>query len=212
MKNCSKKKKIFCIILILVIISGIIILNTIGFEKSLEYTAGTKIEVYIAKGYDKQDIINIANESFKGKDIYFEEIEKLGQIASIKVKNCTEEEVNTYKTKISEKYEIDVETLVVQEVSVPKTQIRTIITPYVFPVTLVTILSLIYILFRNIKAENVLKILMEKVLIIALVLGLYFSLILIFRLPFGPYTMPMALAIYIITLLSISKNSINNEN
>ena len=62
-------------------------------------------------------------------------------------------------------------------------------------------------LFRNLKSENKWKILLKVILILALVLGAYFSLILIFRLPFGSYTMPVALAIYIITLI-ISVNTI----
>lgn len=211
MKNCSKTKKIIFGIVILTIISGIIILCTIGFNKSIEYSAGTRIEVYIEKGYDKQDIISIANESFN--NISFSEVEKLGQVASIKVKDYSEEELNTYKNKIMEKYKIEKDKLNVQEILVPKTQIRSIILPYVLPIILVTILSLIYIFFRNIKSENTTRIVMKILLTLTIVLGLYFSLILIFRLPFGVYTMPIALAVYIITLLiSVFKKCSNKEN
>ena len=69
----KKSNKIVLIILILLIISGIIILGVKGFNKSPEYMAGTKIEVYIEKGYNKDDIVNIAKECFTNKDIYFED-------------------------------------------------------------------------------------------------------------------------------------------
>lgn len=213
MKDCSKRKKIIFGILILTIISGIIILCTIGFNKSLEYSAGTRIEVYIDKGYDKQEIIDIAKDSFSGKMISFAEVEKLGQVASIKVKDYTDEELDTYKNKIMEKYEIKEDSLMIQEIPVPKTQIRTIIVPYILPITLVTILSLVYMAFRNIKSGNALSIVIKMLLTLIIVLGLYFSLILIFRLPFGPYTMPVALAVYILTLLiSVLTNCSNKEN
>lgn len=206
MKNWLNKKRLFLIIIILIIVSGIITLCAAGFEKSNEYKAGTRIEVYIPKGYEKQDVINIAKESFTNK-VSFEEVEKLNQVAAIKLQNYTEEELETFKTKISEKYDIDIDSLELQEISLPATRISTAITPYVFPTVLVTVLALIYMLFRNLKSENKWKIIFDIIIKLAIALGLYFSLILILRIPFGSYTMPLALAIYIIILI-ISVNNI----
>ena len=64
MKNLLKKNNLILLLIILFIISGIITLLVAGFEKTTTYEAGTRIEVYIPKGYEKQDIVNIANESF----------------------------------------------------------------------------------------------------------------------------------------------------
>ena len=177
-----------------------------GFEKSTAYKAGTRIEVYIPKGYEKQDIISIAKESFSNK-VSFEEIEKLNQVAAIKIQNYSEDELETFKTKISEKYNIEKDDLQLQEIPLPTARISTIIMPYIFPIALVTILSLIYMLFINLKSENKWKIILDIIMKLAIALGLYFSLILILRIPFGRYTMPLALAIYIIILI-ISVNTI----
>lgn len=206
MKKWLNKKRIFLIIIILIILSGIITLCVAGFEKSNAYKAGTRIEVYISKGYEKQDVVNIAKESFSNK-VSFEEVEKLNQVAAIKLQNYTEEELKTFKTKISEKYDIDIDSLELQEIPLPTTRISTAITPYVFPTVLVTVLALIYMVFRNLKSENKWKIILDIIINLALILGLYFSLILILRIPFGTYTMPLALAIYIIILI-ISVNTI----
>lgn len=206
MKNWLNKKIIFLIIIILIILSGIITLCVAGFEKSNAYKAGTRIEVYIPKGYEKQDIINIAKESFSNK-VSFEEVEKLNQVAAIKLQNYTEEELETFKTKISEKYDIDIDSLELQEISLPTTRISTAITPYVFPTVLVTVLALIYMVFKNLKSENKWKIILDIIIKLAITLGIYFSLILILRIQFGTYTMPLALAIYIIILI-ISVNNI----
>ena len=178
-----------------------------GFNKSSEYQAGTRIEVYIPQGYEKQDVINIAKESFNGKNITFEKIEKLNQVAGIKVKEYSSEELDVFKTKISEKYNIDKENLQIYEIEIPTTRITTAIEPYVLPVILVTVISLIYVLFRNLKSEQKWKIIIKIVLTLAIVLGVYFSIILICRLPFADYTMPLALAIYIITLLILVNNN-----
>lgn len=206
MKKWLNKQKIFLIILILIIISGIITLGIAGLEKSLEYKAGTRIEVYIPKGYEKQDIINIAKESFVGKEISFVEIEKLNQIAGIKVSEYTQEEMETFKSSISQKYEIEKEKIELYEVLVPETKISTIVKPYILPIMLVTILSLVYIGIRSIKTNDVLKKSFEFLITIIMTMAIYFSIIVIFRLPFGSFTMPLALSIYIITLLIAVKN------
>lgn len=206
MKKWLNKKRIFLIIIILIILSGIITLCAAGFEKSTAYKAGTRIEVYIPKGYEKQDVINIAKESFSNK-VAFEEVEKLNQVAAIKLQDYTEEELETFKTKISEKYDIEKDSLELQEIPLPSTRISTTIIPYVFPTVLVTILALIYMLFRNLKSKNKWKIIFDIIIKLIIALGLYFSLILILRIPFGSYTMPLALAIYIIILI-ISVNNI----
>ena len=154
MNNISKKNKIILLLLILLIISGIVTLFVAGFEKSIEYKAETRIEVYIPQGYEKQDIINIAKESFLEKEFVFEEVEKLNQVASIKIEDYTEEELENFKTKVCEKYDIKKDSLELHEISLPVTKISTIVEPYIFPIVLVTVLSLIYVLFTNLKFEN----------------------------------------------------------
>lgn len=206
MNYIFKKNKVILIIISVLIIAGMITMVVTGFEKSSQYQAGTRIEVYIPQGYEKQDVINIAKESFSTKKIGFEEVEKLNQVAGIKINEYSQEELKTFKTKISEKYDIDEKELQVYEITIPKTRIRTAVEPYVFPIILVTVLSLIYILFRNLKSENKWKIILKVVATLAIVLGLYFSIILILQLPFADYTMPLALAIYIITLIILVNN------
>ena len=201
MKKWINKQRIILIVLILIIISGIITLSVSGFEKSSEYVAGTRIEVYIPKGYEKDDILSIAKESFGEKVLSFSEIEKLNQVAGIKVKDHTKEELENFKTKISEKYDLDKDTIELYEVTVPTTNISTVVMPYILPTLLVTILSLIYIWIKNLKSNNALKTSFKVLATITMALTIYFSIIVLFRLPFGIFTMPLALAIYILTLL-----------
>lgn len=210
MKKMSKESKIILLLIILFIISGIITLLVAGFEKNAIYAAGTRIEVYIPQGYEKQDILEIAKESFNGKEFAFEEVEKLNQVAGIKINKYTKEELDNFKSKISEKYKIEEDKLEIYEIKLPKTRIRTDIMPYVFPVTLVTVLSLIYVLFKSIKSKNAWKNILKIIAILAITLGIYFSILLIFRIPYGSYTMPIALAIYIITLL-IAVNNLKKQ-
>lgn len=208
MKNwLNKKEKIVFMISFIIILAGIIVLGFAGFEKAANYQAGIRIEVYMPNGYNEQEMLAIAKESFHGKKVSFTKIEKLNQVAGIKVKDYTSEELEQFKTKVAEKYEMNKDALEIQEVLIPTVKVSTLITPYVFPVLLVTILVFIYLLFRNLKSENKWKILIKEILFLAIGLGLYFSFMLIFRIPFGSYTMPIALAIYMIILLK-SANTI----
>ena len=202
MKKYLNKKTILLIISILVILAGMISIFISGFEKSIEYRAGTRIEVYISKGYDKQEIIDMFKESFNTSEIQFAEVEKLNQVAGIKITTeYSKEQLENYISKISEKYNIDKNSIEYYEISVPETKISTIIKTYILPVLLSTVLILIYVILKSFKDnKGIIKSL--KILgILVIVLSIYFSLITLFRLPISIYTMPLALTIYIVTLL-----------
>lgn len=201
MKKYLNIKTIIFAISIIVIIIGAITLFMTGFEKSLEYKAGKRIEVYIPCGYEKQDIIDLAKESFNTDEILFSEIEKVNQVAGIKLVEYSQEQLDTYINKIVEKYEIDEEEKKYQEVVVPETKISTIINPYILPVLLITVLSLIYVMVKNYRSNSKIKMSLKILGILVITLCVYFSVIAIFKLQFSIYTMPLATAIYIVTLL-----------
>jgi len=201
MKKYLNVKNIILLISILIIIAGTVTLCLYGFEKSIEYKAGTRIEVYIPNLYEKEDVIQIAKESFETEDFLFVEIEELNQVAGIKVAEYTEEQLENFKNKISEKYGIDKEELEIHTALVPETKIATLVKPYLSPLFFVTTLILIYIIIKNIKTNNGARIPLKVLGILVITLCLYFSLISLFRLQFSIYTLPLALAIYIVTLL-----------
>lgn len=201
MKNISKKNKIIALIIILILIAGTIMLIAKGFNKSITYSNSTRIECYIPKGYEKKDIKQIADEAFSDKNIKIEDIEKLNQIVSIRIKNYNQEELTNFKNKIAEKYEMNDEEIDIHEVKVPTTRISTIVSPYILPISIVTALSCIYIALRNIKNKEMLKKVLRLIITLIVVVGLYFSIIVIARIPVNEYMMPIALSVYVATLL-----------
>lgn len=200
MKNISENKKIIAIVILLVLIAGVVMLAVKGFNKGLTYQASKRIEVSIPKGYAKKEVKDIADEVFSNK-VEVQDIEKLNQIVSIRVKNYTDEELENFETKIAEKYGVEKDDLSTQKIDVPTTRIEAIVSPYVFSVTLVTVLSLVYIVLRNIKKKDVLNKVIKLLLTLIVVAGLYFSIILITRIPVNEYMMPIALTLYVGTLL-----------
>ena len=148
-----KNKKTIAILVVLIILAGIIMVFTKGFNKDISYQKATRIEVNIPKGYEKDDIKQIAEEVFSDKNIQMQDIEKTNQVVSVRIKDYTEEELNNFKTIISEKYGIEQDKLTVEEVKIPGTKMLTLVTPYLFSLGLVTVLTIIYICLKNIKKE-----------------------------------------------------------
>ena len=201
MKKITENKKILIIAILIIIVAGIIFLAVKGFNKSIIYDSATRIECYIPSGYEKADIENITNETFSNKNVTVQDIEKLNQIVSIKIKDYSEEELENFKTKISEKYGIDKDKLEIYEIKIPTTRISTIVKPYVLPVSIVTVLSLVYIALRNIKSKEAVKKIIKVALTLVLVAGIYFSILVIAQIPINEYTMPISLMLYVLTLL-----------
>lgn len=210
MKDVSKSKKIIAVIIILILLAGIIMLVAKGFNKGITYQKATKIESYIAKGYDKSDIKQITDEVFGNKTVKIQDVEKLNQVVSVRINNYTEEELENFKAKICEKYGIEKDDLEIYEVEVPTTKIKTLVTPYVFPVSLVTILTIIYVGIRNIKSKDMIKKVAKLLTSLIIVAGLYFSIIVLAQIPVNEYMMPIALALYVATLL-ITVIKLNKE-
>ena len=204
-----KNKKIIAILVVLIILAGIIMVFTKGFNKDISYQKATRIEVNIPKGYEKDDIKQIAEETFGNKNIQVQDIEKTNQVVSLRIKDYTEDELNNFKTKISEKYGIEQDKLTVEEIKIPGTRMLTLVTPYMFSLGLATVLSIIYIGLRNIKKEPLKKVL-KVILGLIAALGVYFSIIAIARIPVNEYTMPIALTVYVAALLIIV-GKINKE-
>lgn len=201
MKKITENKKILIIAILIIIVAGIIFLAVKGFNKGIIYDSATRIECYIPSRYEKADIENITNETFSNKNVTVQDIEKLNQMVSIKIKDYSEEELENFKTKISEKYGIDKDKLEIYEIKIPTTRISTIVKPYVLPVSIVTVLSLVYIALRNIKSKEAVKKVIKVALTLVLVAGIYFSILVIAQIPINEYTMPIALMLYVLTLL-----------
>ena len=69
MKNITKKQKKIFIILAVIIIAGIAVISTIGFNLELKMQETKKIELYIQKDFEISDIKNIVKEVIQQKTL-----------------------------------------------------------------------------------------------------------------------------------------------
>lgn len=200
MKEILKNKKIIYAILSIIIIIGIIVTCVFKLNFSLLYSQNTRINLYIGKEYNIDDIKNIAQEVFGTKDIAYQKIEKFNEAVSIIVKEASDEQVENLKTKIQEKYQIETTDNLVKEIEVAHFRLRDMIKPYIIPVVISTAILLIYIVIKYIKL-GVIKVILTLILRLAVVEAVAFSIIAICRLHVGIYTMPILLAIYVLVTL-----------
>lgn len=199
------KNKILYIILAIVFIIALILTATIGLRVDLSYGEGTEIALSIDKNIDIKEINQIAEEIWKSANV--QSVEFLGDSAIIKVKEASNEEIETLRSKINEKYETELteENMSVNHVS--NIKLRNIIGPYIIPVGLSTLLILGYYAIRYKGAKKMLNLL--KYLVISE--GILYSIYAICRVPVNELTMPIATIVYaLVVLASSTKLEIEN--
>ena len=209
------KNKIIGIIFALIIVAGIIITYFFGLNFSLTYEAHKELDVYIGKEFEDKDIYNITKEVVGNGEIIIQKVELYEDMACIKLKNISEEQLSNLNTKINEKYEIEnkVEDIVVTSAS--NARGRDLIKPYIIPVAISFAIIIVYIIVycaiysrRGIEI-NIVKTILQIVGIEVLVQTLYLSVLAITRLEVNRLTIPVAISLYIITtigiMLSLSK-------
>lgn len=99
-------KKIAQIILICLVLAGIIVIATLGFNVGVRYGENTQININIGKEFDSKDIKNIAKEVFGNQSVIVEYVEIYKDVVQITVKDATDEQIAELNNKINEKYEL----------------------------------------------------------------------------------------------------------
>lgn len=204
MKKVLKNKKLIYGIMTVIIILGIIATYVFRLNFTLEYSKNTRINVYIGKEYNVEDIQTIAEEVFGTKDIYYQEIERFNEAVSITVKEASDEQITNLTNKIKEKYELESTEGLIQTNEIGHLRGTDIVKPYIIPMVITTVIILAYVGIRytNLGVYKTIFTLLARLIYAE---ALYLSIIAIARLPIGMYTMPVAIAIYIlVTIVTVA--------
>ncbi len=203
-----KNKKIIGSIFILVILAGILITSIWGLNYSFFYQNHKELNIYIGKKFENQDIVHIVQEVIGKQKVVVQKVELYEDMASIHVKEITEEQLTTLNTKINEKYEIENTIESIEITEIPKIEGRDLIKPYIVPILISFLLILIYLIgylfFYQQKKEKfvIAKIVGKFIITIIGVLLFYFTIFAITRLPVSRFTIPLGLALYSITTMA----------
>lgn len=198
-----KNKKIVYIILACIIVIGMIVIAISGFNVSLKYSPNKQITVYLGKEFKNDDIRYLVREVIGNNNIIVQKVEMYEEIASITVKDITDEQVEQINNKINEKYSL--ENTVKDNIIVTENtnfRIRDLVKPFIIPIALSLVVILVYAAIRYRKI-NILEVLSKILGINILAELLFVSLLAIIRIPVNIITIPIALAIYIITTLVV---------
>lgn len=200
-----KNQKIIYIIAVIIIIMGIVATYIWKTNFSLEYSEHTRIDLYLGKEYNLEDIKQIANEVFGDTTVEYQKIENFNDSIAINVKQVNDEQLTILKEKVKEKYEIDKVEEAVKSTLIPHYRLLDIVKPYIIPVIIATLIILAYVGIRYMKL-GIFKVILTLAINLGLSEATLVSIIEISRIPVGSYFMPAILVVYIlVTILTTAK-------
>lgn len=200
MNKIMKNKMISYIVIALIILVGIASIFAFKLNFTLMYSDHTTINVYLGKAYNLQEIKPIVEETLGKQKTIYQEIETFGDSLAITVKEATDEQISNLDTKLKEKYEIESTETILKTNKIGNVRGRDIVKPYIVPMLIATIVVLVYIGIRYVKL-GILKTVCILLLRLIITEVLLLSVVAIFRIPIGIYTMPVAILVYIGVIL-----------
>lgn len=207
-------KRVVSILLICLLIAGIIVIAVKGFNVGLKYSENTQIAINIGKTFEINDIKQITSEVFKGQRVIIQKVELYEDMVQITVKEASEGQINELNTKINEKYELENSIDDVEVVQNANVRLRTLIKPYILPISILSIVTILYamIVYRK---QGILYGLYTTAMAIVAPQAILSSLYAVTRIPINRLTSIIAVVVYIasitITMIYFGKKKNSKE-
>lgn len=195
-------KKVIQIILICLMLAGIIVIATLGFNVGIKYGENTQISIYIGKEYNIEDIKSIAKEVFGNQTMLVQEIEIYKDIVQITVKEASNEQIEQLNNKVNEKYGLENDISNEEDIMVVRksnTKLRHLVKPYIMPIAISFAIILAYEVIRFRKL-GIWKILYEAAITIIAPQAILFSIYAVARIPVNRLTAVISITLYIISI------------
>lgn len=201
----NPKKLVFYIVIALIIVAGIAMSILKGFNVELKYTANKKVNLTIKQEIKIERIQEKADEIFGKGNSIIQVTGILKDSVQITAKEITEEQKNTLVEKVNEIYakeEAEGESvqklLDASKVTIQGTEnarLRDILKPYILPIIITTIISIVYYVVRYSKL-GIIKVIFKSSTIIVISQLVLASILVLTRLPMGRLTTPLILVVY----------------
>lgn len=182
----------------------------------MTFVKGLNVDLYYGEGYTisvtEKDSINIDDikqivEEIWGKEYIVQKLEFFDDSAEIKVREYDDDKLAQLKDKLNEKYQSELQVSDFKVEHISNIKLRTLVEPYIIPMGLSLLLVMAFYAIRYKGARKMLDLLIGVVA----VEGLYYSLYAIGRIPFNSMTIPIAICLYIVTIIKTSLSSENNQ-
>ncbi len=197
------KKKIIYILLAIIFIASIIVTAVKGLTVGLNYGEGMTIKFNENVEININEIRDLAKGIWTNQEVLVQKVEFFNDSAIIKVKEASQEQLQTLCDKLNEKYssELKVENLTVENVS--NVKIRTLVEPYIIPVGLSTLLIIAYYAVRFRGVKQMLGLIKNLVIFE----GILYTAYALIRIPITGITLPLFLIVYILVVLGYTVKS-----
>ena len=197
----NKLTKIMLICALVITIAGSIVVATCGFNVELRYRESTQVGINIGKEFKESEIKDIAKEVFN-QDVVIQTIEIYKDMAQITIarQDVTDEQIEALVNKVNEKYETTLDKSAVSITYTSNVRIRDIMDPYVSPILFSVVIAIAYFAILY-KKNGIFKVLYTLLLSVFGTQAVFFGIIAIFRIPFGRFTMPMSMSLFILVLV-----------
>ena len=199
-------KKVFYAILICIMIAGAIVIATMGLKADIIYSKNVRLDMYLGKEYNKQDIEQIAKEVFGNERMLVQQVEFYGDMFSITVPQEVEDldtKVEQLVSKVNEKFGLELKKENITKVYQPKIKLSSVLMPYLLPMAISMVIILIYVMVRFRKI-GVWKTLSAYILTALASELIYLSILAICRIPINRLVTPIGLAIYAIVITIVT--------
>lgn len=203
MKDISKKTKIVALVVAVIIIVGIIVTITLGFNFDLRYQEAKRIQLYLEKDFEIEEIKQITDETLSNQKVIIQKVEVYEDTVSILAKEITEEQKTELINKVNEKYGTELSADSTEITTVPHTRGRDIIKPYIAPFIIATVIILVYMAVRYYKL-GMIKTIAKTIVTAVLTQVILASIMAITRIPIGRVTIPLVLTVYVLSLLGLT--------
>lgn len=192
-----KKNKIIIALVALVIIAGTIVALTAGFNLDMSTKEHKQIIINLEKEYNVSDIEEITNEVLKDQPVEIRKAGKFEEDVVISSDDITDEQKNDLVSKITEKYETKIDSADVKIVTIPKTKLSNMVTPYIWTFVIATILIVVYFAIRY-KQLGIVKAIVLPIILILITEMLTLSIIALTRILIGNSLVSIVFVAYVL--------------
>lgn len=191
------------VIICLIIIAGIAVWDSQGFNTELQFSARYQIQLSNNTGVEISDIEEIADEVLGDTEYFIQRVEIFGNSVSIVAEEMTEDQKNEIIEKFNEKYDYDLDEDSVEVVYIPVTRVKDVIKHFIVPgiITLVLVLAYFLIRFRKINYK---EIILKTLLVPVIAELLMYSIMAIVRIPFGRVAIALSIGLYVAVILVLT--------
>lgn len=208
----KKRNKILYAVVCLIIIIGIIIWKQNGFYKELQFSNRYKIVLMNDTGINFDIVEECANDVLQNVRHFVQKNGNFGNAVSIVSEELSEEQKNAIIEKFNEKEEnIKISAEDVEILSIPATEIEDILKHYIVSGTIIIIMMLAYFVIRFNKLKWYI-VALKSIMVPLLTELVMFSIVLITRIPFGRFTIGLAIGLYIVSVLLLNIKLENSKN